>query len=267
LEDREPRRDARDGRDDLHGAGAGADDAVPLALEVDAVVPAGGVEHRSGEAFEAGQRRVGGPVELADGADEHVGDDLLDGGVGVGGRAHPDPPDALVVVPAGGDELGAEPDVREHAVGAGDVLEVAEDLGLLREVARPVGFLRPGEGVERAGGVDAGAGIAVLQPDAADGVVAFDDGVVQAELAELDRGADTALPRADDDDAQVVGLGEPGPVAGEVGEHQQQGRDVGRLECLAEAVVVGGHPDLVGVHRALRLRRPGRNEFCVTIGL
>jgi hypothetical protein len=63
----------RDGRHDLDGAGAGADDADALAGEVVVVVPAGGVEEFALEAFEALDVGQGGIDEAADAGDDDTG--------------------------------------------------------------------------------------------------------------------------------------------------------------------------------------------------
>jgi len=52
---------------ELDGARAGAHDGHPLAGEVDAVVPAGGVPRRAGEIVPARDIGKGGPAELAHG--------------------------------------------------------------------------------------------------------------------------------------------------------------------------------------------------------
>src|SRR3954453_569381 len=69
-----------DRRDDLDGAGAGADHRHPLAGDLRVVVPAGGVEDRSLEALgsgDPGQRRA---IELPARRDEHVRLDRLSRG-------------------------------------------------------------------------------------------------------------------------------------------------------------------------------------------
>ena len=63
----------RDLRHELEGAGAGADHRDALALQVDVVAPARGVERRALEVVEAGDVGQARLVELADGADHRIG--------------------------------------------------------------------------------------------------------------------------------------------------------------------------------------------------
>ena len=80
----------------------------------------------------------------------------------------------------------------------GAVLEVLAQLVALREELRPVVVGRERVGVEVVGDVDATAGIAVLQPGAADPVVLLDDHVGNAGVLETDRREQAGHPGADD---------------------------------------------------------------------
>src|SRR5207248_320589 len=117
------------GLGDLHAAGPAADDTPALAGIGDAVIPARGVERRTGEALasrDVGEQRL---VEEAGGADENI----RDIGVAFGGLEVPAalgelrPDDFLVEA----DEPGEAPVAR-------DLLDIGPDLGRRRVFARPV---------------------------------------------------------------------------------------------------------------------------------
>ena len=105
----------------------------------------------------------------------------------------------------------------------GDLLDVGLDLRLRGEGHRPVGVGREGEGVELARHVAGRAGVGVVAPGAADvGALLDDDEVALAVLLQLDRGAQTGEPGADD---QVL----DGPVGV---------RRLGRCSCASTRIGV-----------------------------
>ena len=195
MEAPDPRRD---GRDDLDGAGAGADHADGLAFEGVGVVPAGGVERLAGEGGEAGDLRVGRPAEPAGGRDDGPGDH----GVALAGLDGPEPRALVERGPRGG---CAEADVGADAVLVRAALEVGEDLAPLRELAGPAGVLLERERVEVRLDVAGGTRIAVVTPGATQALGLLQHGeVVDARLLEADGHAEAAEAGADDDDVRVA---------------------------------------------------------------
>ena len=115
--------------DDLHGGGTGADDAHPLAFEVDVVVPARRVERLAREgshAVDAGQLRAG---EDAVGQDHVAG---LHGVAAVGA----DGPAAGLLVPHRGVDGGVEQALVVEAELVGHRLAVLENLEARGELHR-----------------------------------------------------------------------------------------------------------------------------------
>ena len=165
-----------DDRDELRGAGAGADHGDALAREIDVVIPLGRVKRRPGERVapvDVGQLRS---VQLARCVD--------DGVERVGARIRPSRstvlhlPRCRIVVERHGLHRGREPDEPAHAELVGEAPEVVEQRGLCREVLRPVVALGERVAEEMAGDIDPAARVGVLQPGAADlGVLLVDDGV------------------------------------------------------------------------------------------
>src|SRR5581483_6384273 len=196
LEDDDPLGDAGDGRDELHGAGARAEDGDAPAGHVDVAPPAGGVHAGAGEVGQAGDVGVRRPVEVAGGADHHGGRQRLPGAAGGPDGDRPLP---AVVVPDDRLDLPAEPEERPEPVVVGQRYQVTVQLVAPGEIPGPVGPLGEGERVQVAGGVDAAAGIAVLQPGAADLLVLVENGEGDARPLQLDAGAQPGEPAADDD--------------------------------------------------------------------
>ena len=195
LEHDELRRDFGDARNELRGAGAGADHGDPLVVQVDGAVPPRRVERRPGEvvdALDVGHRR---PVELAGRAHERVEPVRLRL---TALRRRVDEPGAVVLVPARAEHFGRV----ANAVGDAEPLdaraEVVEQHRLRRVVLRPVGRLRGRVAVEVVLDVDAATRVVVLEPRAPDVVVLLEHDDVDAGLAEPVRGDDARHARADD---------------------------------------------------------------------
>ena len=201
LEDRHPLGAPGDGRDDLHGAGPGPDDGDPLPGDVEVVGPVHRVEQRAVEVVEAGQVGDLRAVELADRGDDDGGGAGLAVPVPV---AADDGPAAGVVVPGHRLDLDAEADVAAQVLGVGDVAEVVEHLVALAEVRRP-GLRTERVGVQVAGGVDAGAGIAVLPPRPADLVVALEGDDRHPHRAQRAHGEQPADAGADHERVEPLG--------------------------------------------------------------
>ncbi len=201
LEDRQRADRLGDRGTDLHRAGAGADDGDPLAAQVQAVGPAGGVEDLALEPVETLDVGQLGPVEDADGGDHGVGGQLLDGAVT---SPYDGGPGGAVLVEGEALDLGVELHVAPQVVGVGELLQVVLDLVALAEVRRPVP-VEERVGVEEARGVDAAAGIGVLPPAAADLAVLLQHHVSHAGLGEPQRGQHPRDAGADDDDRETRG--------------------------------------------------------------
>src|SRR5438876_2830023 len=207
LEDRQVPHPGRDLRDQLDGARRVADHPHALAREVGAVVEARRVEARAAEAVEPRDGRDGGPVQLADRAHQHVGDDLL-----AAGRAQaPDP--GPRVEPGAGD-LRAEAEVADEVVLPRAVLHVVADLFLGGPQSRPVRLLLEREAVEGGRDVAGGARVGVVAPGAAQAVRLLEDRErVDAGLLQLDAEAEPREARADDRDASLCHSGQDTPAA------------------------------------------------------
>ena len=192
LEDRQ-RRDLRhDLGDELDRAGPGAQHGDPSTGQVVVVVPLGGVEQPSGEGVQTGHVGPAGPAQLAAGGDHDVG--LVH-------RAVSEPQLPVGAVPVGRADLGAQADVRQHAVLGGDPAQVVVDLGAHGEAARPAAVRRPGEGVQVAGHVARRTGVGVVAPDPAHVVGPLEhDEVALAVLQQLHGRSDPAEAAADDGD-------------------------------------------------------------------
>ncbi len=178
--------------DELHGARARADDRDTLALEWVVVVPLRRVEAVAGEAVCPRDRGVRGLVQLAGREHERVGLEAL-----ALGRV--DCPQRALLVPcARADRLTAA-HVAHDVVFARDIVQVVVDLSLWRAQPRPVAPLGEGERVQVARHVARRAGVAVVEPRAAQLGRALEDcDLLEAVALELDRGGDAAEAGADD---------------------------------------------------------------------
>ena len=208
LEDRQVLGLLADGRNGLHAGGAGADDCHSLALDLDRFGrPVVGVERRSFEHV--------GAVEV----------DALDAGIGGRGQqakrgqqeaaaqvaavGQVQAPLACLVVEVGRLDRAVELHVLAQVELLGDVVEVAQVLGLAREALLPVPFFEQFVGervaVGVALGVEAAAGVAVPEPGAAEVAAHLEHGRVDTALGQPVHLVDAGHARADDDDFVVVG--------------------------------------------------------------
>ena len=135
LEDRQVPCGLRDLGDRLDAAGPGPDDGDPLAGEVDVLVePVSGEVHLTAERLDTvelgrlGHRQVARPG------------DHVPGGDGVA-ELGADPPEAGVVVPHHRVHPGVEQDVLAQVEPVGNVVQVAQDLGLAGEALAPLPVL------------------------------------------------------------------------------------------------------------------------------
>ena len=136
LEHREMSGGLGDLGDGLHTRGAGADDGDALAREAHRLVrPARGVERLPLESVDALDARQGRSGQRADGGDEEAG-------AMAAAVVQRHGPGAGVVLPVGGGDAAAELDVAAEVELVGDVVEIAQGLGLAGEVLRPVPFLQ-----------------------------------------------------------------------------------------------------------------------------
>jgi hypothetical protein len=178
---------------ELDGARARADHRHPLAAQVVAVVPLGGVEAVARERARQPWHR--GPVELAGGDDHRVGGALA--------ATRLDGPAAGAVVPAAGRHVHAGLDDLLEPVLGDHLVQVAEDVRLGRAQPLPVAPLGERERVQVARDVTRRARVGVVEPGAAEPVGLLEDAHVrQAVAAQLDRRGDAAEPGADDQHAR-----------------------------------------------------------------
>ena len=196
LEDGHLLDDGRDLRHELDGRGPGADHGDAASAQVEVVAPGGGVEDLALEVLEPGDVGERGVGERAGAEDDRVG------GPGALRRRHG--PALVVVRPAGLGDLVVVPGEAVDPVLGRHPLQVGVDLRLGGERAAPVGVRREREGVEVAGHVAGAARVGVVPPGAADVAVALEDEeVLDAGLAEPDRGAEPGETVPDDGHGQM----------------------------------------------------------------
>ncbi len=156
------------------------------------MIPFGRVEAVSGKALRALDVRARGLAELPRGDDQHIG--LV---ARTAGGLHV--PAAALRIPRTGGHGCIGLDQAVDSVCARDGVEVGTDLRLRRAQPRPVAPLREGERVQVTGHVARGAGVAVVEPRAAErGSLLEDLDVRDPTSAQLDRGGDPAEARAHD---------------------------------------------------------------------
>ncbi len=238
LVDRQFRNVVLDLGADLHAAGAVADHRHSLVLDRGVGGPAGGVPPLSAPGFEAVDVGFDRRVEQAGGADHHVGSRRRRRAVRL---ADVDIPGwGLSVV---GELLhgGLEPDVLANVEGVGHPLQVAPQLVAEAEVVLPV-VRSERERVEVIWRVDTCTGIAVLQPDTANGRVTFDHLEWDTGHLQIDGGAQAGYTGADDEHLEPIGNG-VGLVVEEFSLSELGG---GELAVLARHVLAhrdAEHPD------------------------
>ena len=206
LEDREVPDLVHDRRAGLHAAGAGADHRDALALQIVFRLPACGVEDRSLEIVESrnvGYRR---PVQLTDGRYDRVRGELDFRTIFIARR---DVPDILRFIETGFFDLRVEANVTADVVLVGAACQIEVQAVSFRIEMRPFVARLEGVGIEMVRRVDAAAGIVVLVPGPAAGVVLLDDRERDAGLLQLDRGQDTRHAGTDNHDVEI-----PQPLGG-----------------------------------------------------
>jgi hypothetical protein len=179
-----------EGGDELGGTGAGADDADAGATQVEVVVPAGGVQDRTGEgareAWDARDVQCTGREEEEAGAVERSG-------------AGVDVPTRVGVVPAAVGDLGVVVDVSGSVYPVREESAVAEDLVMLGVSADPAGKPRERVGVQGRVDVALATGIGVLAPGATGTAAAFEDVDCPSAASEVVGGAESGEAAADDE--------------------------------------------------------------------
>ncbi len=122
--------------DGLHAGRTGADDRDALALEADRFVrPAGGVAGLAAEGLDPLDAGHGRGRERADGGDQEAG-----GVAGAVFQRHV--PGSRGFLPVGGGDPAVELDVAAEVELVGDVVQIAQGLGLGGEVLDPVPFIQ-----------------------------------------------------------------------------------------------------------------------------
>src|SRR6202012_4627796 len=186
----------------LKTARAPADQRDALASEVDRVVPPCGMKRRPAKAVRALYLWDVRTVELTDGGDDgarlHLGETLVV-------LAHSDGPDAVLVVPLGGDDFGLPAHMVVQAVLGHHAGEVAPQLGLFGEEVRPLVAGLEAVAVEMVGHVDARSGIAVLPPGSTRTSVLLHDGERNVGLLQPNTGQDSRFAAPYDDHRHLRG--------------------------------------------------------------
>ena len=196
LEQRQVRDPIHDRGRDLHGRGAGTDDADARAVDRCVVVPAGAVEHGAGEGVAALDVRIARLMQHA-GRRDHDVHFVVRAAFGLelpapGGEAATDDALAVARVPV-------------EAVIACDAGEVRADLRTGREPVAPFGIRRERVAVEVRRDVAREARIRVLAPGTAGPVAFLVDGEVgDPGFQQLHAAEDPGHARPDDRDAEVA---------------------------------------------------------------
>ncbi len=204
LEHEELRGAGSDVRNGLDRGRAGANDGDALASEVDALVrPAAGMEGATGEGLAARHFRHVRGRETACRHDAVTG-------------AHPaavvgrDAPPTRTLVERRRRDARVQLDVAAEIEAIGDVLEVAQDLGLRRIALGPFPLLlelrRELIRVLHALDVAARAWVAIPEPGAADAAAGLEDAGRESELAQTMQHAEAGEAGAHDDGVDVGGL-------------------------------------------------------------
>ena len=194
--------------DGLNAGRTGADHRDPLALEAHRLVrPARGVAALPLEGLDAVDARHGEGRERADGGDQEAR--------GVGAAVlERDLPAPRLLVPVGRADLAAELDVAAQVELVGDLVQVAQRLGLGREMLRPVPLGQEFLGKRIAIGitlrVEARAGVAVPVPGASDTGSGLEHPDLHSEFAQSVKLEQAGHAGADDDRVEI---GAPGVLS------------------------------------------------------
>jgi hypothetical protein len=190
-------------RDGLHGGRAGADHRDALALEADRLLrPVMGVAGLATERLDARDARQRRRREDAGGGDQQAR------------RAAPsvledDVPTAGVLPVMRGSHQAVELYIAPQVELVGHIIQVPLVFGLTGEVLLPVPFLqqflRKRVAVGPAFRIEAGAGIAVPVPGAADSRSRFENPYPEAEFAQLVKLVEAGNPGADNDRVKIRG--------------------------------------------------------------
>jgi hypothetical protein len=202
LEHREMPHRFGDLGDGLHARGAGADHGDALAFEADGMMrPQAGMPGLALEILDTGNGRHGRRRQRSDRGDEETRS-----GTASGLERHF--PFVGGVIPMRSLHAGVEGDVAAQVELVGQELAVAQILGLAGEMLLPVPFLqhfrREGEAVGPALRIEAGAGIAVPVPGAADAAARLIDARPETHLAQLQQLVHARQAGADDDDVPML---------------------------------------------------------------
>lgn len=163
------------------------------------MIPLRRVERRAREIVAPRDGRQIGTVELPDGADHGACRHRVRRAVGV---ADSDLPRLGRLIPSRAGDLGLEPDVRADAVLVQDAFEIGLQLRLFGEELRPVVAGFKAVAVEVVSDIDAGTGIAVVPPGAADTGGTF-DGERNSRLFQADSREQSRFAAADDEHGEV----------------------------------------------------------------
>ena len=180
LEHGEVRGGFGDDRDRLDGRRSSADDADALSAEIHALMrPARGAIDGALIILDAGEGDIGGHGQAAGGHHHKAGRDHL-------AAVERDVPAIGLGIPVGGGHAGVEADVGFQVKTFGDMVCIGQQFGLRRIALRPAPFLFKffikAEAVFQALDIDAGAGIAIPVPGAANAAAGLDHAGLQALL-------------------------------------------------------------------------------------
>ena len=180
-------------RDDLNSARGATNDANALALQLDRMIPGGGMRDRPLEILFPRNARPVRTIKLAERADHGI---ALVRRAALGG----DGPCFRVFIPDRAGRLVIKFNIRAELIAVGDLFCIGLDFAALRIGTAPIDALCEAELVERNRDVTGDARIGVLRPGAADAVHLFDDRKCVTRLLQLDRGAKPAQTGPDNDD-------------------------------------------------------------------
>ena len=201
LNDSEGSDLVRNGRDDLHCAHAVTDHDDALVFQVDAAFrPACRMRALAAETVDPGNVRILRFVEGADRADQSV---CAQGFALAVRQSQVGYPARRVFIEAGLEHFSAKKNVAPDVERIGNMVQVRVDLVPAREVLGPLVRCER-KRVEMTRDVARRARIVILQPDTADGIVAFDDRIGNAGARQLVRAAEARDARANNENVEVL---------------------------------------------------------------